>query len=159
MPTVLTHPRPLPVEEGSGDEVNQGAIPGIGNDAGDFLLGFFMSARGRRRAGGRARDERQCILDFSSPVQGGSTTREGSGFYCNRACEFYPCHGTGGEALNCMFCYCPMYEGDCPGQAAFVRAGAREVKDCSGCDYPHRAENYDAVIRHIMQRVWKEGLT
>lgn len=32
-----------------------------------------------------------------------------SRFFENRACAYYPCHRDI-EQINCMFCYCPMYE-------------------------------------------------
>ena len=42
-------------------------------------------------------------------------------FFSNRECQYYPCH-EGIEEMNCLFCYCPLYERrHCPG-AAFSAA-------------------------------------
>lgn len=30
-------------------------------------------------------------------------------FFFNRECQYYPCH-EGIEEMNCLFCYCPLYE-------------------------------------------------
>ena len=36
-------------------------------------------------------------------------------FFSNRECQYYPCH-EGIEEMNCLFCYCPLYERrHCPG--------------------------------------------
>lgn len=67
-------------------------------------------------------------------------------FFCNRDCEYFPCHaGVAEEDFNCLFCYCPLYAlGDaCGGDFVFTESG---VKDCSACVFPHRRENYDAVL-------------
>ncbi len=70
-----------------------------------------------------------------------------SRFFANRDCEYYPCH-KGVEELNCLFCYCPLYPREsCPGRPRFAETKKGRVKDCSGCTFPHRPENYDAVIR------------
>ena len=34
----------------------------------------------------------------------------------------------------------------CPGTPTYTESGGRMIKDCSSCTFPHRAENYDAVI-------------
>ena len=67
-------------------------------------------------------------------------------FFENRDCPYYPCH-KGLEQMNCMFCYCPLYSyEECPGSYQWVESGKGKVKDCSNCVFPHRAENYDAVL-------------
>lgn len=73
-------------------------------------------------------------------------------FFANRDCKYYPCHA-GVEELNCLFCYCPMYAlRPCPGTPRMItRADGSQVKDCSGCTFPHRAENYDKII-HILKK-------
>jgi Zn-finger protein len=73
-----------------------------------------------------------------------------SRYYENRACEYYPCHETEGEGLNCLFCYCPLYTGDCGGDPWYIRVGPGVVKDCSRCTFPHRAESYDAIMLRLM---------
>ena len=72
---------------------------------------------------------------------------EGSSrFFQNRDCEYYPCHpGVPEEEFSCLFCYCPLYAlgKRCGGDWVYT---ARGIKDCSHCDFPHRKENYDAVL-------------
>lgn len=67
-------------------------------------------------------------------------------FFQHRDCEMFPCHrGMDPEDFNCLFCYCPLYAlGEkCGGNFVYT---ARGIKDCSGCLFPHRRENYDAVL-------------
>lgn len=72
-------------------------------------------------------------------------------FFENRDCQYFPCH-KGLENFNCMFCYCPFYLSEkCPGNPAFVSRGNNEIiKDCTDCNFPHRPESYDVIIRWIM---------
>ena len=66
-------------------------------------------------------------------------------FFSNRQCEYFPCHeGADPENFNCLFCYCPLYVlGDqCGGNFVRLENGC---KDCSGCLYPHRRENYGRI--------------
>lgn len=63
-------------------------------------------------------------------------------FFTNTACEYYPCHDIG--ELNCLFCYCPLYTVICSGGSPKYKNG---IRDCSTCTFPHKAENYDAVLR------------
>ena len=70
-------------------------------------------------------------------------------FYQNRACEYFPCHSGVPEAeFNCLFCYCPLYAlGEtCGGNCHYTQAG---VKSCVDCAFPHRRENYEAVLRRF----------
>ena len=61
-------------------------------------------------------------------------------YFCNRECEYFPCHPTDNpEEFNCLFCYCPLYV---LGDFKYLPNGR---KDCSGCLFPHRPENYDAI--------------
>ncbi|MDO5110802.1 MAG: cysteine-rich small domain-containing protein [Clostridia bacterium] len=67
-------------------------------------------------------------------------------FFRHTACEYFPCHQTDDpESFNCLFCYCPLYAlGEaCGGDFAYTKSG---VKDCSACAFPHKRENYDAVV-------------
>lgn len=69
-----------------------------------------------------------------------------SRFFENRSCAYFPCHrGMEGEPFNCLFCYCPLYAlgRACGGSFAYNERG---IKDCSGCTFPHRPENYDRLI-------------
>ncbi|MCI8381392.1 MAG: metal-binding protein [Lachnospiraceae bacterium] len=72
-----------------------------------------------------------------------------SRFFENRACQYFPCH-QGMEECNCLFCYCPLYARvDCPGNPSYLEIGEKRIKVCSNCTFPHRPENYDAVIEML----------
>ena len=73
-------------------------------------------------------------------------SKSGCRFFQNRACEYFPCHGgVPDKDFSCLFCYCPLYAlgKKCGGDFAYTEQG---IKDCSGCTFPHRKENYDAVL-------------
>ncbi|MBQ9661652.1 MAG: cysteine-rich small domain-containing protein [Oscillospiraceae bacterium] len=70
-------------------------------------------------------------------------------FFQNRECEFFPCHsGIAEEDFNCLFCYCPLYTlGErCGGSCRYTASG---VKSCEDCAFPHRRENYDALLKRF----------
>ena len=72
-------------------------------------------------------------------------------FFQNRECEFFPCHrGAEKDGFSCLFCYCPLYAlGDkCGGNFTYTETG---IKDCSGCQIPHRRENYDRIMEKMPQ--------
>ena len=74
------------------------------------------------------------------------TERKHYSFFQNRECEYFPCHkGIDPEEFNCLFCYCPLYAlgRKCGGHFYFNQKG---IKVCTGCTFPHRRDNYDAVI-------------
>ena len=73
-----------------------------------------------------------------------------SRFFANKDCEFYPCHKSGTD-INCLFCYCPLYEHECPGNAKMVEKNGKIIKSCKDCLFPHRPENYDKVVELIKQ--------
>lgn len=79
--------------------------------------------------------------------------KNSSRFFANKECEYYPCHAEI-EELNCLFCYCPLnrYE-DCPGTPAYIEANGKMIKDCSGCTFPHKAENYDLIMQILSDRM------
>ncbi len=78
--------------------------------------------------------------------------KKSSRFFANTECEYYPCH-KGLDELNCLFCYCPFYrEEDCPGNPSWIEKSCGRIKDCSGCVFPHRAENYESVIRELKEK-------
>ena len=67
-------------------------------------------------------------------------------FFQNTACEYFPCHKcTDSENFSCLFCYCPLYAlGDrCGGAFRYTEDG---FKDCSGCQIPHKRENYGKIV-------------
>ncbi len=72
-------------------------------------------------------------------------------FFQNTACEFFPCHKTGHpEKFSCLFCYCPLYAlgPRCGGNFTYNEKG---IKDCSGCLFPHRPENYGRVTARFSE--------
>ena len=88
--------------------------------------------------------------DDSAEEQDAGVKNPGSGagyqFTQNRACEYFPCHkGVPETEFNCLFCYCPLYAlGEkCGGGFKYLPSG---VKDCTDCVFPHKKENYRAVL-------------
>ena len=72
-----------------------------------------------------------------------------SRFYANKECEYYPCHRSN-EDLNCLFCFCPLYEKDCPGNYRMKETkDGRMIKSCIDCTYPHMARNYDDIMKRL----------
>lgn len=72
-------------------------------------------------------------------------------FFQNRECEFFPCHrGVAEEKFNCLFCYCPLYAlgESCGGAFRYTDKG---IKSCDACAFPHRRENYDAVLARFSE--------
>ena len=72
-------------------------------------------------------------------------------FFQNRDCEYFPCHeGVPEQDFNCLFCYCPLYalgEG-CGGAYGYTAGG---VKSCVACAFPHRRENYEALLSRLKE--------
>ena len=72
--------------------------------------------------------------------------KNSSRFFENKECEYYPCH-MGIEEINCLFCYCPLNKlENCPGSPVYIEVNGKVIKDCSGCTFPHEAENYDRIM-------------
>ncbi len=72
-------------------------------------------------------------------------------FFQHRECEYFPCHkGVKEEDFNCLFCYCPLYFlGDtCGGNFTYTKSG---IKNCVGCNRPHKRENFDVIIERLKQ--------
>lgn len=68
-------------------------------------------------------------------------------FFENKECRYFPCH-KGLQDFNCLFCYCPMYQKkDCPGNPRYFARDGEQIKDCSGCVFPHQPQNYDKIIQ------------
>ena len=42
-----------------------------------------------------------------------------SRFFANKECEYYPCHKSDGD-INCLFCFCPLYNMECPGNYKII---------------------------------------
>lgn len=79
-------------------------------------------------------------------------TQPSHAFFSNTACRYYPCH-EGLEEINCLFCFCPLYPlKSCPGAPQMIESGGRLIRDCSGCTFPHRAENYEKILTCLKAR-------
>ena len=76
-------------------------------------------------------------------------------FYRNTACKYFPCHNVEDDRrFNCLFCYCPLYflGEKCGGNYSKVGDGGK-IKDCSNCLIPHRPENYDYIVKKVMENI------
>ncbi|MBO4375352.1 MAG: metal-binding protein [Lachnospiraceae bacterium] len=71
-----------------------------------------------------------------------------SRFFANKECEFYPCHKSVKD-INCLFCYCPLYEHECPGNPKMTEKNGKIKKNCRDCLFPHIPENYDKVLSYL----------
>lgn len=78
--------------------------------------------------------------------------KNSSSYFENRDCQYYPCH-EGSDEINCMFCYCPLYDREnCPGNPSYIGDAGKKIKDCSACIFPHQPENYDVIIKLLMKK-------
>ena len=66
-------------------------------------------------------------------------------FFANKDCKYYPCHKCKTE-INCLFCFCPLYTIDCPGNYKMIEKDGKQIKSCMDCVFPHVGKNYDKVI-------------
>lgn len=80
-------------------------------------------------------------------------------FFQHTQCEYFPCHkNLPPKDFNCLFCYCPLYMlGErCGGNFRYTKKG---YKDCSGCSFPHKRQNYEKItarygdIAEAMKRI------
>lgn len=68
-------------------------------------------------------------------------------YFANKDCKYYPCH-EGIEELNCLFCYCPLYNlENCPGNHIYIEKNGHRIKNCINCIFPHKEDNYEKVIK------------
>ncbi|RKM59758.1 ATP-binding cassette domain-containing protein [Butyrivibrio sp. CB08] len=75
-----------------------------------------------------------------------------SGYFVNRACEFYPCHDVPDDKFSCMFCYCPLFDvEDCGGEYFMTDKG---VKNCRNCTFVHYRDNYTNVIKKLKEKMY-----
>lgn len=62
--------------------------------------------------------------------------------FTNSNCEFFPCHsGVNKKDFNCLFCYCPLINLQCPGPYKLITNKYGLKKDCSDCSL-----NHDGII-------------
>ncbi len=74
-------------------------------------------------------------------------------FFENKKCEYFPCHRYPQKDFNCLFCYCPLYFiEDCGGDYDLLDD---KIKDCTNCFLPHKPENYDYIIKKIVDNMFK----
>ena len=70
-------------------------------------------------------------------------------YFENKECQYHPCH-KGIDHLNCLFCYCPLYALEqCPGEYRYIEVNGKQIKECTACTFPHRAENYDVIMKFL----------
>ena len=74
-----------------------------------------------------------------------------SKFFANKDCSYYPCHRIEGD-MNCLFCFCPLYNLACPGNYTIIDKGDRKIKSCKNCNFPHVPGNYDKVMEYLRAR-------
>ena len=75
--------------------------------------------------------------------------------FSHRDCEFYPCHRNADPGpFQLPFLLLSLYflGRECGGEYRLLDNG---VKDCSDCLFPHRPENYDAVVQKLQQKIFK----
>jgi len=72
-------------------------------------------------------------------------------FFANKECEFYPCHKD--VEVNCLFCFCPLYNSKCEGNFVILENG---IKDCSNCILPHNKNGYDYIIEYLKNECKKD---
>lgn len=69
--------------------------------------------------------------------------KNNSKFFCNKECEYFPCHEL--KVINCLFCFCPLYDYfNCGGNFLMDKDG---LKYCSECNLPH--EDYNYVVEFL----------
>jgi Zn-finger protein len=82
--------------------------------------------------------------------------KNGTFFYNNKECEYFPCHkGIPEEDFNCMLCYCPLYMlgPDCGGNFEYLLSG---IKSCMNCNRPHDPKRWDemmGMMKVVVQKV------
>ena len=71
----------------------------------------------------------------------------GSSFFRNTACEYFPCHeGLDESEFNCLFCYCPLYAlgPHCGGNFTYTEKG---IKDCTACTILHKGNEGARIVK------------
>lgn len=73
-------------------------------------------------------------------------------YFENKDCQYYPCH-QGIQNLNCMFCYCPLYAMEhCTGNYVYIDSNGKQIKECTNCTFPHKAENYEIIMELLSKQ-------
>ena len=79
-----------------------------------------------------------------------------SRFFANKDCQYYPCHKCSID-INCLFCFCPLYNLDCPGNYTITESSRGPIKNCKDCVFPHVPENYDKVMEILKSSMGKDN--
>jgi len=77
-------------------------------------------------------------------------------YFENRDCKYFPCHKMDIQDFNCLFCFCPLYFAICPGTPRYKERNKIMFKSCTDCEYPHRPENYKAIM-DCLSSLLKDG--
>ena len=78
-------------------------------------------------------------------------------YFENRACKYYPCLEVENDEMNCLFCFCPLYEREhCQGNPEYINSKGRVIKSCMHCTFPHEAENYDIIMQFLKKKAEPE---
>lgn len=76
-------------------------------------------------------------------------------YFCNKDCQYFPCHDIPEDGnFNCMFCYCPLYPLGryCGGNFKYIGVND-QIKDCSACNFPHKAESYESIMSRVQSMI------
>jgi hypothetical protein len=77
-----------------------------------------------------------------------------SKFFCNKDCEYFPCHSNIHlDNFSCLFCFCPLFTFDCKGNFTYIKG----KKDCSLCILPHI--DYDYIINFLKKDIEEKRST
>ncbi len=108
----------------------------------------------------RARAEnRKLIAAFSTVItewgkeladkEIGNALTRGAAVRSRIDCEYYPCHFSG---QDCTFCFCPFYPcgNTKTGGELIRRSTGGTVWSCAGCNFIHRGEIADSVLKGLM---------
>jgi len=69
-------------------------------------------------------------------------------FFENDLCEYYQCHKNI-ERINCMYCFCPLFN--------TKECVSKKKNDCENCTFPHKEENYSAMIDKLKKLYGGKG--
>jgi Zn-finger protein len=99
-------------------------------------------------------------MTVSSKLRHGKASAAQAAFkgFSHSDCEYFPCHGGVRRPFNCLFCYCPLIEHECPGPyRVFTDAQGEPRKDCSACRLPHDgiASSWHFIQRWLNAPRWR----
>mgnify|MGYP000417579403 CR=1 FL=1 len=78
-------------------------------------------------------------------------------YFENRACKYYPCHEVENDEMNCLFCFCPLYEREhCPGNPEYINSKAESSNPACTAHFPTKRENYDIIMQFLKKKAETE---